>query len=248
MSTSLLILHWPHNRGNANTGLHAIVIDMIFHFIRYFSFQGLSKIFKEEQQSLLDCSATDLKKCVHYVKTVFLLQNHKGLFYQDRPWNPGMVSEEEMWIGPEIWVPPGIADYLFSRMQWIKEGEQGNFQVGVPYGYDFEDLATLAHLIVTDDLGPAKVLAENLPRSITWMDPSSTSLVEGNANYTLKNPFKRRRGKARRRNRNGAAENSVQVENCIIFSLPQCRGVYSSLFRYNHTNKKLPFLAEFIKN
>ena len=26
------------------------------------------------------------------------------------------------------------------------------------------------------------------------------------------------------------------------------RGVYSSLFRYNHTDKKLPFLANFIKN
>ena len=26
------------------------------------------------------------------------------------------------------------------------------------------------------------------------------------------------------------------------------RGVYSSLFRYNHTDKKLPFLADFIKN
>ena len=25
------------------------------------------------------------------------------------------------------------------------------------------------------------------------------------------------------------------------------RGVYSSLFRYNHTDKKLPFLADFIK-
>jgi len=26
------------------------------------------------------------------------------------------------------------------------------------------------------------------------------------------------------------------------------RGVYSSLFRYNHIDKKLPFLADFIKN
>ena len=26
------------------------------------------------------------------------------------------------------------------------------------------------------------------------------------------------------------------------------RGVYSSLFQYNHIDKKLPFLADFIKN
>ena len=124
-----------------------------------------------------------------------------------------MVSDDfqkEMWIGPDIWVPPLVADYLLSRMQWIKKGEQGDFQVAVPNGYDFDDLATLAHLIVTDDLGPAKVLADNLPRSITWMEPSSSSLLEGNTNYTKKNPFKRRR-KQRRGKKIGAVEKSVQV-------------------------------------
>ena len=131
----------------------------------------------------------------------------------------GDFNYMEMQVGPDIYVPPVVADYLFSRMGWIREGEQGNFQVEVPRGYDFADLATLAHLIVTDDLGPAKVLADNLPRSQMWMEPSSTSLLEGNANYTLKNPFKRRRGKKGRRNRKEAAENSVQVKNCIIFPL-----------------------------
>ena len=29
---------------------------------------------------------------------------------------------------------------------------------------------------------------------------------------------------------------------------PRTRGVYSSLFRYNHIDKKLPFLTDFIKN
>ena len=127
--------------------------------------------------------------------------------------------KNEICIGGDIYVPPGIADYIFSRIHWIQEGEQGNFQVEVPRGYDFADLATLAHLIVTDDLGPAKALADNLPRSQMWMEPTSTSLLEGNANYTLKNPFKRRRGKKGKRNRNEAAENSVQVKNCIIFTL-----------------------------
>ena len=131
----------------------------------------------------------------------------------------GDFNYMEMQVGPDIYVPPVVADYLFSRMGWIREGEQGNFQVEVPRGYNYGDLATLAHLIVTDDLGPAKALADNLPRSQMWMEPSSTSLLEGNANYTLKNPFKRRRGKKGRRNRKEAAENSVQVKNCIIFPL-----------------------------
>ena len=94
-------------------------------------------------------------------------------------------------------MPPGVADFIFSRIEWIREGEQADFQVGVPNGYQFDDLATLAHLIVTEDLAAAKVLAANLPRSQMWMEPSS-SLPEGNANYLRKNPFKRLRGKQRK--------------------------------------------------
>ena len=113
-----------------------------------------------------------------------------------------MISDadfnNDMWLGPGIWVPPGVADYLISRTQWIREGEKADFQVGVPKGYEFDDLATLAYLIVTNDVVAAKELAENLPRSHMWMEPSLSRILEGNENYTLKNPFKRRRGKQRR--------------------------------------------------
>ena len=106
---------------------------------------------------------------------------------------------KDMWVGPDIWVPPRVADFLISRMQWIREGgEHADFQVGAPPGFDYGDLTTLAYLIVTNDLVAAKVLADNLPRSQMWMEPSSSSLVEENANYTLKNPFKRRRGRQRK--------------------------------------------------
>ena len=125
--------------------------------------------------------------------------------------------KKDLRVGPDIWVPPGVADYLMSRMHWLREEEQGDFQVPVPAGYEFDDLATLAYLIVTDDLVSAKELADNLPRSQMWMEPRSASLVENNMNYQMKNPFKRRRKKqSRRKKRNGAAETSVQV----IFSLP----------------------------
>ena len=117
---------------------------------------------------------------------------------------------KDMWVAPDIWVPPSVADFLISRMQWIRQGEHADFQVGAPAGFDFDDLATLAHLIVNNDLGHAKLLADNLPRSITWMEPSSSSLLEGNKNYTKKNPFKRRR-KQRRGKKNGAGGKSVQV-------------------------------------
>ena len=131
-----------------------------------------------------------------------------------------MISDadfnNDMWLGPGIWVPPGVADYLISRTQWIREGEKGNFQLGVPNGYEFDDLATLAYLMVTDDVVAAKELADNLPRPM-WMETSSSSMVEENLNYNFKNPFKRGRGKQRTRKRNGAAENSVHV----IVSLPQ---------------------------
>ena len=110
--------------------------------------------------------------------------------------------KNDMWVGPDIWVPPGVADFLISRMQWIREGEQADFQVVAPKGFDFDDLATLAYLIVTGDLVSAKVLADNLPRSL-WMETSSSSLVEENLNYNLKNPFRRRRGKKRRLRGNG---------------------------------------------
>ena len=121
-----------------------------------------------------------------------------------------MVSHADfynhMCVGPDIWVPPGVADFLFSRMQWIKDGEHTNFQIRPPPGFDFNELATLSFLIVDNDLGAARMLADNLPRSPTWMEQSSSSLVEGNRNYTLKNPFKRRSGKQRRRKKNGAVE------------------------------------------
>ena len=125
--------------------------------------------------------------------------------------------EKDLRVGPDIWVPPGVADYLMSRMHWLREEEQGDFQVPVPAGYEFDDLATLAYLIVTDDLVSAKELAENLPRSQMWMEPRSASLVENNMNYQLKNPFKRRGSKQRRRRkRNGTLEDFVQVK----FSFP----------------------------
>ena len=107
-----------------------------------------------------------------------------------------MISDDdfskEMWVGPDIWVPPLVADYLISRMQWVKEGEKTDFQVGAPAGYEVDDLNTLAYLIVTGDFAAAKELADNLPRPQMWMEPSS-SLVDSKANCTMTNPFKRRR-------------------------------------------------------
>ena len=136
---------------------------------------------------------------------------------------------KEMWVGPDIWVPPLVADYLISRMQWVKEGEKTDFQVGAPAGYEVDDLNTLAYLIVTGDFAAAKELADNLPRPQMWMEPSS-SLVASNANYTVTNPFKRRR--RRKKNR---GENSVQV----ICSLPQismCCSVQCSILHYTQTS------------
>ena len=137
---------------------------------------------------------------------------------------------KEMWVGPDIWVPPLVADYLISRMQWVKEGEKTDFQVGAPAGYEVDDLNTLAYLIVTGDFAAAKELADNLPRSQMWMEPSS-SLVASNANYTVTNPFKRRR----RRKKNRGGESSVQV----IFSLPQLSmwcSVQCSILHYTRTS------------
>ena len=145
-----------------------------------------------------------------------------------------MISDDdfskEMWVGPDIWVPPLVADYLISRMQWVKEGEKTDFQVGAPAGYEVDDLNTLAYLIVTGDFAAAKELADNLPRPQMWMEPSS-SLVASNANYTVTNPFKRRR----RRKKNRGGESSVQV----IFSLPQLSmwcSVQCSILHYTRTS------------
>ena len=104
-----------------------------------------------------------------------------------------MISDadfnNDMWLGPGIWVPPVVADYLISRTQWMREGEKGDFQVEVPKGYEFEDLATLAYLIVTDDVVAARELADNIPRSM-WMETSSSDSTT-NQNHLKKNPFRR---------------------------------------------------------
>ena len=97
--------------------------------------------------------------------------------------------EKDLRVGPDIWVPPGVADYLMSRMHWLREEEQGDFQVPVPAGYEFDDLTTLAYLIVTDDVVAARELADNLPRSM-WMETSSSDSTT-NQNHLKKNPFRR---------------------------------------------------------
>ena len=108
-------------------------------------------------------------------------------------------------IEPGVFVPPPVVNFLLQRLQWIKGGEEGPFQVLEPKGFEFHDLCTLAYLIANNHLPMAAKMAVNLPRPPMMMMRSS-SLVEANDNYLAGNPFKRRRAKKRRNKHAGSGE------------------------------------------
>ena len=75
-------------------------------------------------------------------------------------------------IQPGIFVPPAVANFLVRRLDWIKEGGEGPFQVLEPKGFDFQDLCTLADLIANNQSELATKMADNLSRSVMTVSPS----------------------------------------------------------------------------
>ena len=93
---------------------------------------------------------------------------------------------------PGVPLPAPVADFIFSRVEWIRQGERGVFESEAPASWDLHDLCTLAFLVATKDTSAAGVMVSNLLRPPSRLLPSAT-LVNGNNNYKKSNPFRRRR-------------------------------------------------------
>ena len=91
---------------------------------------------------------------------------------------------------PGVPLPAPVADFIFSRVEWIRQGERGVFECEAPASWDLHDLCTLAFLVATKDTSAAGVMVSNLLRPPSRLLPSAT-LVNGNNNYKKSNPFRR---------------------------------------------------------
>ena len=119
----------------------------------------------------------------------------------------------EVWleVAPDIIVPALVADFIYSYLQWVSDGECGTFQAAPPLGWDQQDLCTLGYLLANKEFPSARGLLESMLSPPMVMLPSS-SLMEANDNYLLKNPFRVRK----RRHKNKTKDTRVDVDEVEV--------------------------------
>ena len=93
---------------------------------------------------------------------------------------------------PGVALPALVADFIFSRVEWIRGGERGEFKAVAPACWDLHELFTLAFLVARKETCAAGIMVSNLLRPPPTLLPSA-SLMSGNDNYKKANPFRRRR-------------------------------------------------------
>ena len=97
---------------------------------------------------------------------------------------------------PGLPLPSGAANFIFSRLAWIQEGEEGVFDLEAPLSWNRDDLCTLAFLISNHETSSARLLVANLLKPPSTLLPSA-SLPDQDFNYLKSHPFRRSR-KSRR--------------------------------------------------
>ena len=103
-------------------------------------------------------------------------------------------------VGPDIVVPAPVADFIYSYQQWVSDNEGGTFQAAPPLGWDQQDLCTLGYLLANKEFLSARGLLESMLSPPMVMLPTS-SLMEANNNYLLKNPFRVRKRRRKKKNK-----------------------------------------------
>ena len=120
---------------------------------------------------------------------------------------------------PGLPLPAGAASFVIARVQWIREGEVGVFDVEAPSPWNCEDLCTLALLVSNHETTLARLMIANLlpPPSILLL---SSTLVNRNDNFLRQNPFRRRRKQRQRRDDFSNDEHDARIQ-VIAFSYLQ---------------------------
>ena len=72
----------------------------------------------------------------------------------------GNVDSILVEVYPGLVLPAPCADFVLIRLEWISQGEEGDFEFGAPYLWNFSDLCLLAFLIakweITNEVLPLK--------------------------------------------------------------------------------------------
>ena len=105
---------------------------------------------------------------------------------------PGNLESILLEVHPGVWLPAEAADFVFNRLEYIRQGEEGTFEYDAPPPWEFYVLCTLAFLIANQEKVAAQDLVRNLSRPPSILLPSATD-TSFNDNYLKANPFRRRK-------------------------------------------------------
>ena len=105
------------------------------------------------------------------------------MVYEDIPIRDEDLVDIPIEILPGVALPAPAADFVFSRLAWIKSGQKEPFDVTSPSSFEFHDLATLAFLIANNETSAAADMVSNLLQTPSTLLPSATLACQ-NDNYT----------------------------------------------------------------
>ena len=91
-------------------------------------------------------------------------------------------------VYPGLPLPAAAADFIFNRLDWIRQGGEKPFHYVAPHPWDYHDLCTLAYLIDNRETSLAHDLVRLLPQPPSILLPSATATAF-NDNYLHVNPF-----------------------------------------------------------
>ena len=144
----------------------------------------------------------------------------------------GSEPLENVWtdVLPGVPLPAAAANFIFARIEWIRQGESGTFLMEAPSPWKHSDLCTLAFLIAGREISSATLMVTNLLQPPSTLLHSST-LVYQNDNYLKSKPLRRRRKQKRRKFASSGCENTAipQVLTALCFIL-LCQAVYELIF------------------
>ena len=144
----------------------------------------------------------------------------------------GSEPLENVWtdVLPGVPLPATAANFIFARIEWIRQGESGTFLMEAPSPWKHSDLCTLAFLIAGREISSATLMVTNLLQPPSTLLHSST-LVYQNDNYLKSRPLRRRRKQKRRKFASSGCENTatLQVLAALCFTL-LCQAVYDLIF------------------
>ena len=130
------------------------------------------------------------------------------MVYEDIPIRDEDLVDIPIEILPGVALPAPAADFVFTRLSWIRAGKKEPFDTASPASFEFHDLATLAFLIANNETSAAADMVSNLLQTPSTLLPSAT-LACGNDNYTKSNPFRRQRRPKLGRCGNGLDDDAI---------------------------------------